>query len=46
MPVLNVQLPAIQDVKGGEGLSSLWTVFSKCKDSIEEGGRLENISWR
>ncbi|KAL7411319.1 hypothetical protein BDY24DRAFT_396379 [Mrakia frigida] len=45
-PVLNVALPAINDCKGGEALSSLWTVFSKCKDSIEDGSRLENISWR
>ncbi|CDZ97575.1 Protein of unknown function DUF1752, fungi [Phaffia rhodozyma] len=44
-PVLSLALPAIQDVKGGEGLSSLWNVFTKCKDNIEQGDRLENISW-
>ncbi|ANB11672.1 hypothetical protein AWJ20_4493 [Sugiyamaella lignohabitans] len=29
-----------------ESLFSLWTVFSKCKNSIENGRRLENMSWR
>lgn len=36
-PVLSVALPAIEDVKGGEGLSSLWHVFSKCKEFTQDG---------
>ncbi|KAH7465108.1 hypothetical protein FOMA001_g16971 [Fusarium oxysporum f. sp. matthiolae] len=27
-------------------LYSMWTVFSKCADSVEQGRRLENLSWR
>lgn len=27
-------------------LSSLWTVFTKCAESLENGRRLENLSWR
>lgn len=45
-PYLQVALPLIEDVKGGEGLSSLWRVFTKCQESIQDGSRLENISWR
>jgi len=45
-PYLQVALPLIEDVKGGEGLGSLWRVFTKCQGSIQDGSRLENISWR
>lgn len=45
-PYLQVALPLIEDVKGGEGLGSLWRVFTKCQSSIQDGSRLENISWR
>jgi hypothetical protein len=27
-------------------LSSIWTVFSRCADSVDQGRRLENLSWR
>ncbi|WKT54316.1 Protein of unknown function DUF3295 [Fusarium oxysporum f. sp. vasinfectum] len=27
-------------------LYSMWTVFSRCADSVEQGRRLENLSWR
>ncbi|KAL8276611.1 hypothetical protein RQP46_010960 [Phenoliferia psychrophenolica] len=27
-------------------LSDLWGVFTKCKDSLQDGRRLENLSWR
>ena len=29
-----------------ENLFSIWTLFSRCSGSIEEGRRLENLSWR
>ncbi|KAI8340152.1 hypothetical protein BC941DRAFT_419544 [Chlamydoabsidia padenii] len=29
-----------------EQLVSMWSVISKCKDHLEEGIRLENLSWR
>lgn len=27
-------------------LANLWNVFTKCKESLESGRRLENLSWR
>ncbi|KAK4058309.1 hypothetical protein OIO90_000466 [Microbotryomycetes sp. JL221] len=30
----------------GESLSELWAVFTKCKDNLQNGRRLENLSWR
>ncbi|KAH6600680.1 hypothetical protein BASA50_002064 [Batrachochytrium salamandrivorans] len=29
-----------------DDLSTIWNVFTKCKDNLENGRRLENISWR
>lgn len=29
-----------------KGLSTIWNLFTKCKDNLENGRRLENISWR
>ncbi|KAL1916217.1 uncharacterized protein VTP21DRAFT_5834 [Calcarisporiella thermophila] len=29
-----------------DGLCSMWTVFTKCKQSLDQGHRLENLSWR
>ncbi|KAI8069947.1 hypothetical protein BC940DRAFT_345692 [Gongronella butleri] len=29
-----------------EDLASMWHVFSKCKNNLENGRRLENLSWR
>ncbi|KAI9843988.1 MAG: hypothetical protein M1838_002381 [Thelocarpon superellum] len=34
------------DTTNVENLFSMWTIFSKCAESIEEGRRLENLSWR
>lgn len=34
------------DTRNVEDLFGLWSVFSKCADSMEEGKRLENLSWR
>ncbi|AOW04549.1 hypothetical protein B0I72DRAFT_142873 [Yarrowia lipolytica] len=34
------------DAWNPESLASLWTVFSKCAESLENGRRLENLSWR
>jgi hypothetical protein len=38
--------PALLDIKGPESLSSLWGVLTRCKRSLKDGERLENISWR
>ncbi|PFH48306.1 hypothetical protein AMATHDRAFT_91065, partial [Amanita thiersii Skay4041] len=45
-PVLAVAADAVRDLDGREALSSLWTLFTKCKESLQDGRRLENISWR
>ncbi|KAI9013146.1 hypothetical protein BC832DRAFT_590105 [Gaertneriomyces semiglobifer] len=29
-----------------EDIQTIWNVFTKCKDNLENGRRLENISWR
>ncbi|KAL8776495.1 MAG: hypothetical protein Q9213_008253 [Squamulea squamosa] len=34
------------DTRNAENLYSMWAVFSKCAESIEDGHRLENLSWR
>ncbi|KAL4065034.1 hypothetical protein V8B97DRAFT_2025818 [Scleroderma yunnanense] len=45
-PVLSVTADAVRDLQGHEALSGLWTLFTKCKESLQDGRRLENISWR
>lgn len=37
---------ALLDPSDLESVYSLWTVFSKCSAALENGKRLENISWR
>ncbi|KAK9378379.1 uncharacterized protein V2V93DRAFT_376060 [Kockiozyma suomiensis] len=34
------------DASDAENLFSVWTVFSKCAENLENGRRLENLSWR
>ncbi|OZJ03134.1 hypothetical protein BZG36_03867 [Bifiguratus adelaidae] len=36
----------LQSAVDADGLQNMWTVFTKCKTSLENGYRLENISWR
>ncbi|KAI7849384.1 hypothetical protein BDC45DRAFT_560924 [Circinella umbellata] len=48
LPVLSLAIPNIcqsNDITA-ENISSMWSVFSKCQDHIENGRRLENLSWR
>ncbi|KAI9796370.1 MAG: hypothetical protein M1833_006375 [Piccolia ochrophora] len=47
-PVVTVDTAKIRqvDTRNVENLHSMWTVFSKCAESMEEGRRLENLSWR
>lgn len=45
-PVLSVAVEVVKDLEGGDALSGLWTLFTKCKESLKDGRRLENISWR
>ncbi|KDQ52729.1 hypothetical protein JAAARDRAFT_110564, partial [Jaapia argillacea MUCL 33604] len=45
-PVLSLASDVLKDLEGGDTLSNLWTLFTKCKESLQDGRRLENISWR
>ncbi|PVH74934.1 DUF1752-domain-containing protein [Cadophora sp. DSE1049] len=47
-PALTVDVRLIHkvDTRNVENLFRLWTVFSRCASSLEEGRRLENLSWR
>ncbi|CAN6632729.1 hypothetical protein TRVA0_013S02828 [Trichomonascus vanleenenianus] len=48
-PILSLSptnLGHVADPADTEYISSLWHVFSKCAENIENGRRLENMSWR
>ncbi|KAI9099232.1 hypothetical protein DFS34DRAFT_616832 [Phlyctochytrium arcticum] len=47
-PVLTVAFQNIQKLTSinESDLQTIWNVFTKCKDNLENGRRLENISWR
>ncbi|KAK0708180.1 DUF1752-domain-containing protein [Lasiosphaeris hirsuta] len=47
-PVLQVDANVIHkvDTTNPENLFSMWTVFARCRDSVAQGRRLENLSWR
>ncbi|KAF9493324.1 hypothetical protein BDN71DRAFT_1106339 [Pleurotus eryngii] len=42
-PLLAIASDVLREV---DNASSLWTLFSKCKGSLKDGERLENLSWR
>ncbi|KAJ7253488.1 hypothetical protein C8J57DRAFT_951597, partial [Mycena rebaudengoi] len=45
MPVLSIEQDAVCELDAQDALQ-LWSLFSKCKDNVQNGRRLENISWR
>ncbi|KAL2019190.1 hypothetical protein VTK56DRAFT_9990 [Thermocarpiscus australiensis] len=47
-PVLQVDTNVIHkvDTANPANLFSMWTVFARCRDSVAQGRRLENLSWR
>ncbi|MCJ1477749.1 hypothetical protein MMC13_006422 [Lambiella insularis] len=47
-PVLTVDANKMHkiDTRNVENLFGMWQVFSRCAESMEEGRRLENLSWR
>ncbi|KAL1868650.1 hypothetical protein VTK73DRAFT_3591 [Phialemonium thermophilum] len=47
-PVLQVDANVIHkvDTRNPDNLFSMWTVFARCADSVAQGRRLENLSWR
>ncbi|KAI9020870.1 hypothetical protein CLU79DRAFT_719640 [Phycomyces nitens] len=48
LPMLSLAMPNIHKLDSitTDSLSCMWTVFSKCKENLENGRRLENLSWR
>ncbi|KAF8304821.1 hypothetical protein DL93DRAFT_2066738, partial [Clavulina sp. PMI_390] len=44
--VLAIDVEAVARLQGDDALSGLWNVFTKCKHSLHDGPRLENITWR
>ncbi|CAZ83285.1 unnamed protein product [Tuber melanosporum] len=47
-PMLSLDINHIAkvDPRNVDNLFSMWTIFSKCAESLENGRRLENLSWR
>ncbi|KAG4301399.1 hypothetical protein PCANB_002269 [Pneumocystis canis] len=47
-PVLSLATNSIGklDTLDVDNLSCIWTVFTKCAENLENGRRLENLSWR
>ncbi|KAI0342850.1 hypothetical protein BDW22DRAFT_159012 [Trametopsis cervina] len=45
-PILSVSPEVVRDLEGEDALYGMWTVFTKCKQSLKDGRRLENMSWR
>ncbi|KAG6835734.1 hypothetical protein H0H93_015155 [Arthromyces matolae] len=43
---IQIAVDAVSELEGSEALTGLWTLFTKCKTSLKDGHRLENISWR
>ncbi|KAK4692574.1 hypothetical protein P7C71_g4656, partial [Lecanoromycetidae sp. Uapishka_2] len=48
IPMLSVDPAKMRnvDTRNVENLFGMWSVFSKCADTVEDGRRLENMSWR
>ncbi|GBE88072.1 hypothetical protein SCP_1203010 [Sparassis crispa] len=45
-PILSVTADAVQELEGEDAVFGLWALFTKCKESLKDGRRLENMSWR
>ncbi|KAI8812874.1 hypothetical protein BJ742DRAFT_556114 [Cladochytrium replicatum] len=47
-PVLTFAIDNLSklDSLNDDDISAMWGVFTKCKDNLENGRRLENMSWR
>ncbi|KAI8815341.1 hypothetical protein BJ742DRAFT_783273 [Cladochytrium replicatum] len=46
--VLTFAVDKVSNMKSidDQDISAMWTMFAKCKDGLENGRRLENMSWR
>lgn len=47
-PIVKIETHSMHtiDTRNVENLFGLWSVFSKCAETMEDGKRLENLSWR
>jgi hypothetical protein len=46
-PILNIAIDNLEKIGTGEAeMYSIWRLFTKCKDNLENGDRLQNLSWR
>ncbi|EDR11403.1 uncharacterized protein LACBIDRAFT_323964 [Laccaria bicolor S238N-H82] len=45
-PILSVMADTVRELEEGEALAGLWTLFTKCKESLKDRRRLENMSCR
>ncbi|KAG8704099.1 hypothetical protein FRC09_003762 [Ceratobasidium sp. 395] len=45
-PVLHISMAAVDKMQGPDALQALWTVFTKTTGALEDGPRLENLTWR
>ncbi|KAI7858827.1 hypothetical protein BDC45DRAFT_553821 [Circinella umbellata] len=45
-PMLSLSPHSIDRIHNVDDLGAMWTVFTKCKAHLENGERLENMSWR
>ncbi|QRV89552.1 hypothetical protein RhiJN_17570 [Ceratobasidium sp. AG-Ba] len=46
LPVLHISMAAVDKMQGSDALRALWTVFTKTTSALEDGPRLENLTWR
>ncbi|KAF2398685.1 DUF1752-domain-containing protein [Trichodelitschia bisporula] len=47
-PLLNLECGALHSIDTGNVMSlhGMWSVFRQCSETLEDGKRLENLSWR
>jgi hypothetical protein len=45
-PIITLALGNLQKLTENSEISTIWNVFTKCKDNLENGHRLENLTWR
>ncbi|KAG9124222.1 hypothetical protein FRC07_012359 [Ceratobasidium sp. 392] len=45
-PVLHISMAAVDKMQGSDALQALWAVFTKTTGALEDGPRLENLTWR
>ncbi|KAF9778880.1 hypothetical protein BJ322DRAFT_459110 [Thelephora terrestris] len=45
-PILSLAADVVKDLEGEVAVYSFWSVLTKCKNSVKDGRRLENLSWR